>query len=274
MEGWIDAFLRTRSLDAAFSQHTHRALVQDLNFFRAEFSKLSDLTTLSWEKFCARMSSQLKPASISRRLSTYRVFFRFIKDSGGPLSLEKLVFPRVRSEKKLPRVLSFDETQQTLKAVTSISDLIEFLYCTGARISEACSLKWDEIDFVGKTIRIKGKGRKTRQIPLAKILESKLSSHKKVSPYVFTSLTNPLLPMDPRQVRKELRKIASDLKLRKHLHPHLFRHSMATHLLDQGADLRMIQELLGHSSLSTTQRYLSVSKQKLMKVFDDSHPRA
>lgn len=196
-----------------------------------------------------------------------------MRDHGGPDLLKTLNFPRVKKSTQLPRVLSFDEVLEILGGESAIKDLLEFLYATGARISEACDLKWSQVDIKKGILRLRGKGRKIREIPFAGFLREAFERESKPSAdhYVFTKSGR---PMDPRWVRKQLKELSERLQCKKRLHPHLFRHSIATHLLDQGADLRFIQELLGHASLSTTQKYLSVSKQRLMEVFDKSHPRA
>lgn len=270
-------FLKSRSLEKTFSPHTHRARVLDLEKFAVAFEKSAlEVDSKDWARFCRELILKLKPASVERHLSTLRVFFRFIHEDGGPDLLSNLNFPKLRKEKKLPRVLSFEETLAALKAEGLPGLLLEFLYCTGARISEASQLRWNDIDFSRKMIRIRGKGRKERSIPLAESFHQRLKEfdfkdNQSTDTYVF-KVGNAAL--DPRLARKWCRDLESKLKIPKHLHPHLFRHTMATHLLDQGADLRFIQELLGHASLTTTQKYLSVSKARLMKVFDQSHPRA
>ena len=171
-------------------------------------------------------------------------------------------------------MLSYDEVSHLLQASGTLGDIIEFMYGTGARISEACSLRWKDIDFGQRVIKIKGKGRRERLVPLSEILAQKIKKRAELGDYVFHSPRNPEKALNPRVVRRDLQKLCQKSHFRKHVHPHLFRHSVATHLLDEGADLRFIQELLGHRSLSTTQKYLSVSKQRLMEVFDKHHPRA
>jgi site-specific recombinase XerD len=171
-------------------------------------------------------------------------------------------------------VLSFDEVLSVLQAPGSLGNLLEFLYATGARISEACQLKWTDVDFSRSIIHLYGKGRKERIVPLAGKIEGCLKKMKQEGHYVFASKRDANKPLNPRQVRREITEFCKRAKFHKHVYPHLFRHTVATHLLDEGADLRFIQELLGHASLSTTQKYLSVSKQKLMETFDKAHPRA
>ncbi|MBN8555227.1 MAG: tyrosine-type recombinase/integrase [Deltaproteobacteria bacterium] len=275
----IQKFLEQNSLVEKFSPDTHRAHSVDLKrfekFFSENFSgKISDITAANWMKFCSEISRNLKPSSASRAHSTHRSFFSFLDDKFGEKKFTALEFPRIRKARKLPEVLSYDEVEQVLQATGTLGDLLEFLYDTGCRISEACQVLWKDIDSKNSTVKIKGKGRKFRVVPLAPILLKKILKRPENGDFVFPSLRDANKPMNPRVVRRLLKSYSQKIKLRKHIHPHLFRHSVATHLLDEGADLRFIQELLGHKSLTTTQKYLSVSKQKLMEVFDRSHPRA
>ena len=213
---------------------------------------------------------------MERALCSYRVFFHFLEEEYKISSLKKLEFPRVRKPQRLPKVLSYDEIDHLLKDQGLAADLLEFLYATGCRISEVCSLQWKDIDFSRKTIKILGKGRKERIVPLGNILEKRLLKKKKreKGPYVFHSMRSKERAMNPRQARRIIKKFSLEKNILQNVYPHLFRHSVATHLLDEGANLRFIQELLGHSSLSTTQKYLKVSKQRLLEVFDKTHPRA
>lgn len=170
--------------------------------------------------------------------------------------------------------MSYDEVEEILKAPGMLGDLLEFLYDTGARITEACKLKWRDLDLQSGIVRLKGKGRKQRQVPLTHELAKRLKKRAEESEFVFHAIRDSEKSLNPRVARRWLKAFAQNIRFRKKVYPHLFRHSVATHLLDEGADLRFIQELLGHSSISTTQKYLSVSKQRLMEVFDKAHPRA
>lgn len=269
-----ELFFRHQALGARFSPHTDRARRVDLKRFLKFFSELSDLTAARWYSFCAQLSTQLKSASVQRALSTYRQFLCFLEEQI-ERDFSDLEFPKVRNQRKLPSVLSFDEVLECLeKGRGDLADLLEFLYATGARISEVCQMKWSDLDEGRCTLRLKGKGRKERIVPLSEPLWARLKKRPENGPYVFPSKRNPQKPLSERVARRWLRDFSQKAKLRKNLHPHMFRHSVATHLLDNGADLRFIQEILGHSSLQTTQKYLRVSKQKLLEVFDRSHPRA
>jgi integrase/recombinase XerC len=270
------AFFKRTSLHDRFSPHTQRARRVDFDrlivFFQDELKQIDDT---SWSRFCGQLVRSLKPASAARAFSSYRKLFEFIDENLKHPELRRLEFPKLKKQRQLPRNLSYDEVLQSLQAPQRLSELLEFLYATGCRISEATDLQWKAIDFQRSLIKIFGKGRKERMLPLSEPLKKiLLQKDQSLSPFVFPSAQDPQRPLNPRVARRWLRDFCEKTSFKKHLHPHLFRHSVATHLLDEGADLRVIQELLGHKSLSTTQKYLSVSKQRLMEVYDKAHPRA
>ncbi|PIR23592.1 MAG: hypothetical protein COV44_01980 [Deltaproteobacteria bacterium CG11_big_fil_rev_8_21_14_0_20_45_16] len=263
-------------MEAQFSQNSYRARRSDLkrlaSFYLESSSKLRDKN--EWQKFCSLLKSELKATSMERALCSYRAFFDFLESEHEWQEFKRFDWPRIKKPDRLPKVLSFDEVLGLVDKDDPTSILLEFLYATGARISEACALKWKDIDTQRKTIRLFGKGRKGREIPLSKVVEAKFKKTNKLGDYVFCSPRDPGKSLGPRQARRMIRKFCLENNIDRRIHPHLMRHSVATHLLDEGADLRFIQELLGHESLSTTQKYLRVSKQKLMEVFDRCHPRA
>ncbi len=271
-----DSFLESEALVRQFSPHTHRAREVDLKRLSDFYTMdISEFSAKQWAQFCSRIALELKPSSLARAYSTYRGFFEFISTKFSLKHFTQLEFPVTKKRGSLPKTLSYDEVLHSLNAPGQLGELIEFLYATGARISEATELKWNQIDLKQRTIRLYGKGRKQRIVPLSENLY-KLFKTKDLtlSDYVFFSHRDPEKPLSPRVARQMLKEFCQTQNFKKHLHPHLFRHSVATHLLDSGADLRFIQELLGHKSLSTTQKYLSVSKQRLAEIFDKAHPRA
>lgn len=275
IQKFVDEFLQSKTLESKFSPNTFTAFKSDLKVFTKYFKNdFSNFSERSWGRYCGYLVSEYKPASVNRAHCSHRAFFEFLKENHSEILLHKIEFPKPRQSRSLPKVLSYDEILQVIEAPGLLGDLIEFLYGTGARITEACSLKWDQVDFKREVIRLYGKGRKIREVPLAGILKKRLLGRPQNSEYVFPSMKNPKKSINRDFVRELMIRLSKKTQFRKHIHPHQFRHSVATHLLDQGADLRIIQDLLGHESLSTTQKYLSVSKQKLMEIFDKAHPRA
>lgn len=271
----IQEYLAEHELEKKFSGNSFRAKQSDLKnlsqFF--EFSA-QILDRMHWEKFCAHNHTHLAPASAARLYSSIRQFFKWLDESKNRPEFLKIEFPKTKKRSRLPKVLSYDEIHEVLSREVEILDALEFLYATGMRISELCQLKWADIDLEQNIVKVLGKGRKERIIPFSKLLAERLQKRERISEFVFPSPKDEKKALSPRQFRRWLLKHRLSIGFNKSIHPHLIRHSIATHLLDEGADLRFIQELLGHASLSTTQKYLKVSKQRLLEVYDRFHPRA
>jgi integrase/recombinase XerC len=198
-----------------------------------------------------------------------------------------------RLEKRLPKVISVDEVVQFIETPDADTLLgardraiIELLYATGCRVSEIAGMNLDDIDFKRETIRVRGKGRKERFVPfgskakeaLAAYLEvrsallAEAPEHKRDPKVVFLNYQGTRITT--RSIGRLIEKYVKECALAQGISPHSLRHSFATHLLSAGADLRAIQELLGHARLSTTQIYTHVSIEQLMQVYDKAHPRA
>ena len=235
--------------------------------------------------------------TVRRKLSALRTFYRFLQRerlvAGNPFSGQK--GPRLA--KRLPKVLSVpdaarlverparDLADRTLARYPALRDgaLLEFLYSTGCRISEAVAVRWGGIDFSRGTVIVTGKGSKDRLVILGgKALEaltrlrdevaSKRSDLADAAADVF--LTDRFGRISPRYVQRRIKRYLAEAGLPTDITPHKLRHSFATHLLDVGADLRSVQEMLGHASLSTTQIYTHVSVEHLQDQYHASHPRA
>ena len=219
------------------------------------------------KKYVAHLmaNNKYRPSSISLALSSLKFFYNEI--------LQNRAFNDVKAPKremKLPTVLTKDEIKKMLNAVENPKHrlLIEFLYSSGLRVSECVSLKIDDLDFQEKIGKVKhGKGNKERYIILSDNLIQHLSeflrTKKDVSPYIFSIKDRPITI---RQAQKVVKEAAKRAGIKKRVFCHALRSSFATHLLEAGTDIRVIQELLGHSDLSTTQIYTKVSTQQLKKV--------
>lgn len=228
-------------------------------------------------------------ASIVRNLSALRSFFRYLVQLGS-LSYNPLIsFSRPKLEKRLPSFMNLGEMKKLLDAPDSSTPsglrdraIIELLYAAGIRISELAGLDLDHLNFECREIRVWGKGSKERiallGIPAVKSLEKYIASGRpsllkgKTSKALFLNKSGSRLSM--RYIQELVKKQAIKAGVSKRVHPHLFRHTFATHLLDGGADLRAVQELLGHASLSSTQIYTHVSQSHAKKVYLSAHPRA
>lgn len=238
-----------------------------------------------------------RATTVRRKLAAVRTFYRFLRREGVVKANPFSPLHGPRQPKSLPKIMSVDEArrflEQPLKDMKdglterypSLRDaaIFEFLYSTGCRISEAISVKWGGIDFVRGGVVVKGKGAKERLVILGKpciaalnrlhdAIASRRSDLSDAESLVF--LNDRLEPLTSRFVERRMKRYLAAAGLSAELTPHKLRHSFATHLLDAGADLRSVQEMLGHASLSTTQIYTHVSVERLKDEFAKNHPRA
>jgi integrase/recombinase XerC len=235
--------------------------------------------------FMLELSGRRAPASLARTLSALKTFYRYAKHrewvNGNPA--QRLRAPKLT--RRLPEILRPEEIIAVLEAPdespAGLRDraLLELLYSSGLRVSELCGLDIENVDLSERLVRVMGKGRKERMVPIGRPACEALRSWIAVRPKLATDPGSLFVGargkrLSPRSVRLRLDQAVLKGALGRHLHPHLLRHCFATHLLQGGADLRSIQELLGHSSLSTTQRYAQVDLSQLMVVYDRAHPHA
>ncbi len=235
-----------------------------------------------------RRNSEISSNSIARNISALKSFFRFliknnkIKES----SVFNLKSPKLK--KSLPRPINVDLAIQVIKQAEEIEDekwiglrnkaILILLYGCGLRISEALSLNYDDVQNEDH-ILIKGKGEKERIVPMMPYIKKGIENYLEACPKEIVSgealfIGKRFSRLSPRIIQYALEKIRTALSLPETATPHALRHSFATHLLDSGGDLRTIQELLGHSSLSTTQKYTKVETSKLLDIYKKSHPLA
>lgn len=231
-------------------------------------------------------SKQYTRKSISRKISVLKSFYKYLYKKKYIFKnySSSLIFPK--QVKKLPSFLSEKELEKLLgeKYISEVSILdkaiIELFYSTGIRLSELINLRVDNVNFPNRTIKVFGKGSKERIVPFGKEAEKAVRNYMSIreicdlnkSEYLFiSSAGKKLYPMKVnRLIRKNL-SLVTDIKKKS---PHILRHSFATHLLDNGADIRAVKELLGHESLSTTQVYTHITPERLKKAYKQSHPRA
>ncbi|MCI6271712.1 MAG: tyrosine recombinase [Erysipelotrichaceae bacterium] len=231
---------------------------------------------------------KLANSSYSRNLSSLRSFYKYLNKFEGVKNNPLIFFKNPKKEKKLPSLLLKDEMIKLLKSFDLNCDvdirnrcIIEVIYACGLRISEATSLKLSKINFDECYLFVIGKGDKERLVPFyprcKEIIIMYINTYrnnylKEEHDYLFINKNGK--PISNRSVQLMLQDVSIKAGLTKNVHPHMLRHSFATHLLDNGANLRVVQELLGHENLSTTQIYTHVSIDKLNKVIKDSHPRS
>ncbi|GAB4437495.1 MAG: tyrosine recombinase XerC [bacterium] len=282
----IESFERYLSVEKGLLPKSVEAYMRDVNEFISFAGGAIDLENrldLSLVRsFVYSLYKKNSPTSICRKLSSLRIFGKFLLREG---ILVTNIFEEVTMPKKpkyLPKFLTVDEAFELIEGIDG-DDFIsarnraiyDLLYSEGLRVSELTHLTLQQVDFDQSLIRVLGKGKKERIVPLgAKALENLriyISQRKKMgfedSPFLFLNIRGERLT--ERTVQKNIKKFSP-----KDITPHSLRHSFATHLLEGGADLRSIQELLGHESLSTTQRYLHLNFDKLSAIYDKCHPRS
>jgi integrase/recombinase XerC len=274
------------------SPHTERSYLSDLEQF-FDFLGERDLAESDHQtlrQFIAHlMNLGVKKTSIARKLSAMRSFFKYLNREGILANNPARLVATPRQEKKLPSVLSVDDAQRLMEAPNSSKEkpndmalrdraILEALYSTGVRASELIGMNQDDIDRHNRLIRIRGKGRKERIVPIGTralhaidVYLGQSDRDAKISA-IFTGHSGKRLTV--RTVQRILENHGKRLGLSQKVSPHTLRHSFATHLLESGADLRAIQELLGHASLSTTQRYTHLNLDSLMETYDKAHPKA
>jgi integrase/recombinase XerC len=289
----IAAFLRHLDRERNASPHTIRAYGEDLEQFtrhvRAELGREgdpSDVDHLLIRAFLARLHRQgLKTGSAARKLATLRTFFRYLCREGmlDRNPARALLSPRL--DKRVPTHLDERDVELLLDmpgdgdgAVRGRA-ILEMLYATGIRCAELVGLDVSEVDLDARMIRVLGKGRKERIVPFgtraALAVRSYLPVRRQAAPRTDALFVNRRGGrLTDRSVRMLVAERVRALAMMRRISPHTLRHSFATHLLERGADLRAIQELLGHASLSTTQRYTHVNTRRLLEIYNKAHPRA
>ena len=302
----IDGFERYVADERRFSPQTVRAYRTDLDrfadFWEREFANesagktpLSRLDTLAVRSYLASLHrARLSNRSLARHLSTLRSFFRWACREGHLAKSPARGLPAPRVPKTLPRAMTLPDTERLLAAEEEDAAvpereraLFELLYATGLRVSEAAGLDLEDVDFSARLVRVTGKGSRERIVPFgeaaADALEAYLPSRhalRRRADEDDADAGEPLF-VNARGGRLTSRSMARLLKRRlraaglpAEISPHALRHTFATHLLQAGADLRAIQELLGHASLSTTQKYTHLDAARLREVYRNAHPKA
>ena len=275
---------------ARASSHTLRAYLSDLRQLSAFLDErgvsLDQASRDDLRAFLAARFGSNSPATLARKQAALRAFYEH-RVRGGHLAespARRLVFPKRRVS--LPNVVNVDDCFALLEAPSRRTALglrdrcmLELMYGAGLRVSELVGLDLGDLIDGETAVRVLGKGRKERIVPIVREARAALlrwlSRRAELKPEDTALFVNRRGGrLTTRSVGRHLARYALIAGTRRHVHPHALRHSFATHLLDMGADLRGIQELLGHASLSTTQRYTHVSSERLVQVYEDAHPRA
>ena len=310
VDKWIQKFLAHLATDRGASVYTQRNYKQALTEFSCWhleerksppiWDKLQRDDFRSFVRFLGR--NNLSRAATQLRFSALRTFYKFLIRHGAAESspIKNLSLPKL--EKRLPKFLTKQQMEELLIApfellkiqktkkagrpvsqVAALRDVavLETIYSCGLRVSELCGLRVDDLDWSEQIVRVRGKGKKERLVPIGRpalmAIQDYWNTFKQppggASP-IFFAETKKCAPLAPVQLARRLKQFLAIAGLDPCLTPHKLRHSYATHLLDAGADLRSVQELLGHAHLVTTQVYTHVTTERLKKAYDAAHPRA
>lgn len=275
---FLDEFIEYLASERGLSPHTLAAYRRDVSSYLSEALSVLDYLGVLKNK-------GYKSSSIQRKLVAIKVYYKFLKREGHIEVNEAAALPSPRLWQLIPDYLSEEEAERLLalpdpSTFLGARDkaLLELLYASGLRVSELCSLKIFEVD--DTFVKVKGKGSKERLVPLGKPALSAIDHYLTHFRGSYESEKNPLLfvtskgkPLGRFEVWKRVKHYVAAAGIKKRVSPHTLRHSFATHLLDHGADLRIIQEMLGHASIDSTDRYTHVSSAKLTQAFDRFHPR-
>lgn len=286
MQRYIEKFIRYLEIEKNYSPYTVLNYRLDLEGFKVFLGEapLENVDYLTLRKYLAMVKEKnLSVRTIARRLSTLRSFFKFLTREGHLKTNPTLSLSSPKQEKHLPVFLTEDEAAKLIEAVVAKDEsalrdkaVLETFYSTGIRISELAGLKVDDIDFIGSVVKVLGKGKKERIVPIGeqaiRAIRTYLEKRKKQSEALFLNKSGKRMTV--RGIRNLVQKYVIIASMKHGVSPHTLRHSFATHLLNRGADLRSVQELLGHVNLSTTQIYTHLTTERLKSVYDKAHPRA
>ncbi|MGB6119982.1 MAG: tyrosine recombinase XerC [Mesorhizobium sp.] len=293
---WLKSLARERRLASLTVDAYERDTRQFLMFLTGHLGgppglkDISDLRTADLRAFLARRRSEGAGArTLGRGLAGVRSFLRFLEKRGLASAAGVTAMRAPKQPKSLPKPLTAVDARRVVSVGEQLDDepwiaarnaaVLTLLYGSGLRISEALGLQSGEIGPGETVLRVTGKGGKTRLVPLLPVAVQAVAEYRRLYPYVLDAKSALFRgakggPLQPAIIQREMQKMRSALNLPQTATPHALRHSFATHLLGRGGDLRTIQELLGHASLSTTQVYTGVDTKRLLDIYDKAHPRA
>ena len=289
---WLPKFFSHLSVERRMSPHTDSNYRRDLKRFVAHCDKngVTDWSGVDGQHVRAFAAAEHRqgasPRTIQRRLSALRSFYNFLLREGVVKLNPGIEVQAPKAKKRLPATIDVDQMTRLLSFRTdeeiSVRDkaIMELFYSSGLRLSELVGLDLTDIDLADRTVRVLGKGGKTRVVPVGRyaveaigrwLLErTKLADVGNAALFVGQRGDR----ISPRSVQKQVAAWAKHQGLGVHVHPHMFRHSFATHILESSQNLRGVQELLGHANIATTQIYTHLDFQHLAKIYDAAHPRA
>ncbi|MFA6379089.1 MAG: tyrosine recombinase XerC [Candidatus Omnitrophota bacterium] len=286
MNRYVEKFISYLDIEKNYSKHTLLNYKIDLEefFLYLEETPVERVDYFHLRRYLGHLRSKdLKTRTVARKLSSLRSFFKFLFREGLVKKNPSTLLMTPKLDKKLPKFLSEMDTARLVDAVTGTDEaslrdhaILETLYSTGMRVSELVSLNLDRVDFITNLVKVLGKGKKERLLPIGetalKVVKQYVDTRTHQSEAVF--LNHHGRRLTDRSVRNIVNKYITKASIQGKMSPHSLRHSFATHLLNAGADLRSVQELLGHVNLSTTQIYTHMTTEKLKSIYNKAHPRA
>lgn len=293
---WLKSFLEYLQIEKNYSQYTIESYQHDIHEFsmfmnEQNISSLEQVTYADIRIYLTNLyQKKLSRKTTARKLSSLRSFYHYLLQekylTENPFSL--VTMPKI--EKRLPDFFYKDELKQLFAACETDTPLgqrnaalLELLYATGIRVGECSQLRLKDVDFFLSTILVRGKGQKERYVPFGSFAHAALEKYiqngrrilmKNHDDHEFLFVNFRGGPLTTRGIRVALNQLIENSSLQGKIHPHMLRHTFATHLLENGADMRTVQELLGHANLSTTQIYTHVTNDYLRKSYMNHHPRA
>ena len=289
----IEAWQNWLLFEKRFSSHTLEAYTRDLSFFinffenvTVDFLRNADIRDFR-RYISKRASLDIKKSSIAREISAFKNFFNWLSKKHHIQNQSVLLVSNPRKDKTLPKSLELEDLLNILDQAPAFAKsdwqglrdraVLMLLYGSGLRISEALNLNAEDIRSSSKTLVVKGKGNKERLVPLLPQVVSAINDYLALVPYHIKNETALFVGargerLLPRIIQRQMKKIRDSMTLPDSVTPHALRHSFATHLLNEGCDLRSIQELLGHKSLATTERYTNVSLKALHNEYEKAYP--
>ena len=287
---YVEKFLNYLKVEKNASFHTIRNYRKDLDSLRRLLGEKpwEQVDLLALRHFVVEQRTKgLSKATVARQVATIRSFFRFLCRDGYLAANPALGLTRPKQDRHLPHFLSVEEASRLVQAplgdgLASLRDraILETLYSAGLRVSELVGLRLRDVDLISQTIRVMGKGKKERLVPVGSYSVRAIRQYLKALGPDGENADGPIFRnrlrgrLTDRSVRRILNRYIVQASIHQKISPHSLRHSFATHLLDRGADLRSVQELLGHSNLATTQIYTHVTTERMKKVYETAHPRA
>jgi len=296
----VDGFIDTLLAEKGYSIHTRRAYRSDISDFITFVADKQGVQSIDSPKLSVHMLDMLDKTdirnylaqlvrskktkrTIARKLSGLKAFFDYLVKSGQIRVNPAQTVPFPKLERTIPQFLSIEDMFRLLDSIPTDTLLdkrnlamFETFYSTGMRVSEMEGLNIQDIDFKRQVINVFGKGSRERVVPVGKRALTAVKAYRSVlkENFIPAFLNKNFTRLTSRSIRRILNRLVQDCQLNVSVSPHTLRHSFATHMLDCGADLRGIQEIMGHASLSTTQIYTHVSMDRLMQVYDKAHPRS